>query len=225
MAYIGRALVQGNYVKLDDLQSQFNGTKSTFNLTSGGNAYTPGSANTLLVSLGGIIQEPIQSYTVVNDQITFSNPPTADAQIFIVALGAAVSIGTPADQTIDSTKLKDPFGTYSGTGGFTMVGIISATEIHGDGRYLTGVSAGKFISETSGIVTNTSVAINTSTIDDNNLTGLGNSFQGMYISNGMYVHDKELTGSHYIGTEFRGLMAGPVSIGGTLTVDGQYVVV
>ena len=225
MPYIGRDLTQGNYIKIDDLQSSFNGTTKTFNLTTGGNAFTPGSANALLVSLGGVIQEPIESYTVTNDQITFSNPPTASTSIFIIALGAAVSIGTPAEGTVTATKLADPFGTYSGVGGFTMTGIISATEIHGDGRYLTGVSAGKFVSETAGIVTNTSVGINTSTVDDNDLTGIGNSFQGLYISNGMVIHDNRLNGVHYIGTAFNGLMAGPVTIGGTLTIDGNYVVV
>ena len=110
MPYIGRGLVQGNYVKLDDLQSQFDGSKTTFTLTSGGQSYKPGSANTLLVSLGGVIQEAITSYTVVNDQITFSNPPTSDAQIFIIALGSAVSIGTPADGTVTATKLNASFG-------------------------------------------------------------------------------------------------------------------
>ena len=78
MAYIGRGLVQGTYIKLDDLQSSFNGTTSTFSLTSGGSAFSPGSASALLVSLGGIIQEPIESYTVIDDQITFSSPPTSD---------------------------------------------------------------------------------------------------------------------------------------------------
>ena len=44
MPYIGRDLTQGNYIKIDDLQSSFNGTTKTFNLTTGGNAFTPGSA-------------------------------------------------------------------------------------------------------------------------------------------------------------------------------------
>ena len=225
MPYIGRQLTQGNFIKLDDLQSQFNGTKTTFNLTTGGNSYTPGSANALLVSLGGVIQEVGTSFTVNNDQITFSNPPTADAQIFIIALGNSVTIGTPADGTIDATKLNANFGEYSGIGTIIMSGIVSATSVRGDGRFLTGVSAGKFVSETAGIVTNTPVGINTSTVDDKDLTGIGNSFKGLYIGNGMVIHDSELTGVHYIGTSFRGMMAGPVSIAGTLTVDGNYVVV
>ena len=225
MAYIGRQLTQGNFIKLDDLQSQFDGSKTTFNLTTGGKSYKPGSGNALLVSLGGVIQEAGSAFTVTNDQITFSNPPTVGATMFIIALGNSITIGTPADGTINAEKLNANFGQYSGIGTIIMSGIVSATSVRGDGRFLTGVSAGKFISETAGISTNTSVGINTSTVDDNDLTGIGNSFKGLYIGNGMVIHDSELTGVHYIGTSFRGMMAGPVSIAGTLTVDGNYVVV
>ena len=225
MPYIGRQLTQGNFIKLDDLQSQFNGTKTTFSLTAGGQTYKPGSGNALLVSLGGVIQEAGSAYTLNNDEITFSNPPTADANIFIIALGNSVSIGVPADKAVTAAKLSDNLGEYSGIGTIIVSGIVSATSLRGDGRFLTGVSAGKFITETAGISTNTSVGINTSTVDDNDLTGIGNSFKGLYIGNGMVIHDSELTGTHYIGTSFRGMMAGPVTIGGTLTVDGNYVVV
>ena len=225
MPYIGRQLTQGNFIKLDDLQSQFNGTKTTFSLTAGNQAYKPGSSNALLVSLGGVIQEAGSAYTLNQDEITFSNPPTADANIFIIALGNSVSVGTPADNTVTQRQLSDNLGEYSGIGTIILTGIVSATSLRGSGALLTGVSAGKFISETAGIVTNTPVGINTSTVDDKDLTGIGNSFKGLYIGNGMVIHDSELTGVHYIGTSFRGMMAGPVTIGGTLTVDGNYVVV
>jgi hypothetical protein len=63
-------------------------------------------------------------------------------------------------------------------------------------------------------------------------TGQGNSFavsngmaKGMYISNGMIIHDNTLNDNHYIGTAFNGLMAGPVTINGNLFIDGNYVVV
>ena len=225
MPYIGRQLTQGNFIKLDDLQSQFDGSKTTFTLTTGGKSFKPGTANALLVSLGGVIQEAVTSFTVVNDQITFSNPPTADAQIFIIALGSSVTIPTPADGSVDATKLNGSFGEYSGIGTIILTGIMSATSIRGDGSLLTGVSAGKFVSDSVGIVTNTPVGVQTSTLDDKDLTGIGNSFKGLYIGNGMVIHDSQLTGTHYIGTSFRGMMAGPVSIAGTLTVDGNYVVV
>ena len=178
-----------------------------------------------MVSLGGVIQEAGSAYTISNDEITFSNAPTADANIFIIALGNSVSIGVPADKAVTAAKLSDNLGEYSGIGTIILSGIVSATSLRGSGALLTGVSAGKFVSDSVGIVTNTPVGIQTSTLDDKDLTGIGNSFKGLYIGNGMVIHDSELTGTHYIGTSFRGLMAGPVTIGGTLTVDGNYVVV
>ena len=86
-------------------------------------------------------------------------------------------------------------------------------------------AGGTWSSYTAGIATTKSVGINTNNLDDNDLVGVGNSFQGLYISNGMMITDNTLSGNHYIGTAFNGLMAGPVNIEGTLTIDGNYVVV
>ena len=86
-------------------------------------------------------------------------------------------------------------------------------------------AGGTWSTYTAGIATSKSVGVNTSNLDDNDLVGVGNSFQGLYISNGMLIHDNSLNGNHYIGTSMSGLMAGPVNIEGTLTIDGNYVVV
>ena len=86
-------------------------------------------------------------------------------------------------------------------------------------------AGGTWRTYTAGIATNKSVGVNTNNLDDNDLVGVGNSFQGLYISNGMMITDNKLSGNHYIGTAFNGLMAGPVTVEGTLTIDGNYVVV
>ena len=65
MAYIGRQQSSSTFIKLDDISSQFNTSTTTFNLTLGGEAFFAGNPYSLLVSLGGIIQEPISSYTIV----------------------------------------------------------------------------------------------------------------------------------------------------------------
>jgi len=78
---------------------------------------------------------------------------------------------------------------------------------------------------TAGIATSKSVGVNTTNLDDANLTGVGNSFQGLYVSNGMIIFDNTLNGNHYIGTNYSGLIAGPANIAGVLTIDGEYVVV
>jgi hypothetical protein len=74
MAYLGRGLDRGNYLKLDDLASQFDGSTVTFNLTSGGQAFFPGSAFSILVSLAGIIQEPESAYIITSPGTIISNP-------------------------------------------------------------------------------------------------------------------------------------------------------
>jgi hypothetical protein len=69
------------------------------------------------------------------------------------------------------------------------------------------------------------VGVNTDSVSDPDLVGVGNSMQGIYISNGMLIVDNELNGNHYIGTNFNGMMAGPVTVNGSLTIDGNYVVI
>ena len=86
-------------------------------------------------------------------------------------------------------------------------------------------AGGTWNNYTAGIATTKSIGINTSNFDDPKVVGTASSFQGIYVSNGMYIHDNTLNGNHYIGTAFNGLMAGPVNIEGTLSVDGNYVVV
>ena len=86
MAYIGRQQSSGAFLKLDEISSQFNGSKTTFNLKAGGEAFYPDNPYTLLVSLGGVIQEPVTSFTINDDQIVFSAAPSAGASSFIVVL-------------------------------------------------------------------------------------------------------------------------------------------
>ena len=112
---------------------------------------------------------------------------------------------------------------FVGTGNtFAVNGTTVDISIAGGG----GVGAGgTWSTYTAGIATSKSVGVNTTNLDDTDLTGIGNSFKGLYISNGMIVHDNVLNGNHYIGTSMNGLMAGPVTIDGNLEIDGNYVVV
>ena len=86
MAYIGRQQTSSTFLKLDDLSSQFNNSTTTFNLTVGGEAFFAGNPYSLLVSLGGVIQEPIASFTIVENQINFASAPTSGANFFCVVL-------------------------------------------------------------------------------------------------------------------------------------------
>ena len=140
-----------------------------------------------------------------------------------------VSVETAGSERlrIDSTGITVGAGvTVETNGQATFAGIVTAFDFQKvDGSSLGVGAGGTWSTYTAGIATSKSVGVNTSTLDDNDLVGVGNSFQGLYISNGMIVHDNTLSGNHYIGTAFNGLMAGPVNIEGTLSVDGNYVVV
>ena len=86
MAYIGRQQTSSTFLKLDDISSQFNTSTTTFNLTLGGEAFFAGNPYSLLVSLGGVIQEPIASFTILENQINFASAPRAGANFFCVVL-------------------------------------------------------------------------------------------------------------------------------------------
>ena len=280
MPYIGRDLSQGNYLKLDDISSQFDGSKVSFDLTAGGSAFFPGSSMALVVSLGGVLQEPEAAFTIDQSSIEFASAPNPAQSCFIVVMGTSIGVSVPADASVTMPKLAQSAidrlssvgissgGTTIGTGvtfiNFVQSGLtasvasgiatvnlggktneeiqdivgamfsgntetnITVTYQDSDGTIdLEVAGGGKFVDSTSpaaGIHTADSIGINTVGFTTD-MVGAGNSFNGMYISNGMTIYDNELNGNHYISTSFNGLMAGPVTVNGVLTVDGNYVVV
>ena len=102
---------------------------------------------------------------------------------------------------------------------FKVTGSTVDISIQGGGG---GGSGAGFSTSNAGLHTTSSIGVNTSALAST-LTGVGNSFQGIYVSNGMMIMDNTLNGNHYIGTTYNGLMAGPVNIEGTLSIDGYYV--
>ena len=316
MPYLGRDLSQGNYLKLDNIESQFDGSKVSFDLTAGGSAFFPGSSMALLVSVGGVVQEAETAYTIDQSSIEFASAPSAGDDCYIIVMGTSIGISVPADGSVTMAKLAQSGidrlssvgiqsgGTTIGAGvtfiNFVQSGLtatvssgiatvslggktneeiqdivgamfsgntetnITATYEDSDGTIDLVVSneviqdivgamfsgntetnitatyqdsdgtidlevagGGRFVvsaSPAAGIHTADSIGINTVGFTTD-MVGAGNSFNGMYISNGMTIYDNQLNGNHYISTSFNGLMAGPVTVNGVLTVDGNYVVV
>lgn len=110
------------------------------------------------------------------------------------------------------------------------IGIAKSTNIGGDANILGKVGIGTTISqEKLGVAGNAivqgSIGINTNSISNPSLVGVGNSFNGLYISNGLIVTDNQLNGNFNIGTSFNAMIAGPVTINGSITVNGNFVVV
>ena len=108
MPFLGQQPLVGGYHVLDNITAS---ATNTYNLLLGGVAFTPESANHLLVSLNGVIQKPGGAFSVSGSQITFipssgtlSNTDSID---FIVALGNVLDVGTPSDNTVTTAKIVD----------------------------------------------------------------------------------------------------------------------
>jgi hypothetical protein len=56
MAYIGTTPTDGQYTILDDISNGFNGSTTTFNLSSGGVAVVPQTDANALISISGVVQ-------------------------------------------------------------------------------------------------------------------------------------------------------------------------
>ena len=114
MPFLGQEPLVGGYHVLDDINAS---ATNTYNLLLGGVAFSPESANHLLVSLNGVIQKPGGAFSVSGSQITFipssgtlSNTDSID---FIVALGNVLNVGIPSDNTISTAKIVDNAITQS----------------------------------------------------------------------------------------------------------------
>jgi len=139
MPFIGQQPLTGAYSKLDAITAS---ATATYNLQLGGSAYSPASANHLLVSLNGVMQAPQDSFTVSGSQITFASALTSSDNIdFIMALGDVLNIGTPSDGSVNTSQLANSAVTdakISGMAASKLTGAMPAL----DGSALTGVSSG-----------------------------------------------------------------------------------
>lgn len=88
---------------IDDIASQFNGTKKIFNLIVNGEPYYPVSAQQLIVSLNDVVLEPGVDYTILDDQIIYTVAPTTGLDSFIVAMATTADLTRTINYVIDAT--------------------------------------------------------------------------------------------------------------------------
>ena len=110
MPYVGPQPKLGRNREVDDISSGFNGSTTAFTLQVGGSNVSPGTANDIYVSLGGVIQNPNNDFTVAASTITFTTAPASGLSFFAVVLGQSIdsSVVTPADGSVTGTKLSSP---------------------------------------------------------------------------------------------------------------------
>ena len=107
MGYIGPEPKLGRNREVDDISSGFNGSATAFTLQVGGDNVSPGTANDIIVSLGGVVQNPSTDYTIAGSTLTFTTAPASSLSFFAVVLGQGIDsdVNTPSDGSVTTAKL------------------------------------------------------------------------------------------------------------------------
>ena len=208
MAYLGQRPVVGRYTKLDQINTGFNGSLATFNLQAGSQAVLPGSEQNLLLSLGGVIQEPKTDFTISGSQITFTTPPVANTTFFCIVFGDMQAIGTPSDGTVIPASI-------ASTGDFTFPADIKSTGTGGV-KVPAGTTAQR-PSNTAGYIRYNSTS--------SQFEGYGSAWGALGGgatgggSDQVFVEtNQDITTSYTLTSNFNALCAGPVDIASSATV-------
>jgi hypothetical protein len=91
---------------LDDISGSFDDVTQTFALTSNSVSIIPPTSQSLIINLGGVIQDATDDYSVTSSNITFSTPPASGLSFSGVSLGPAIPINTIPDGTVTDGSLR-----------------------------------------------------------------------------------------------------------------------
>ena len=219
MPYLGNNLRSNtDYKTIDDISSSFNGSTTSFSLLVGGSAPTPFPKyeTQLLISVGGVIQEPDSSgstgFQLSGTNIVFSSAPASGEAFFGVILASADYLnagGTFPDGTVSVPSIT--FSSDTDTGFFR----VSSGQV---GIVANGTKVAQFPTSTgsSGQLLSTNGAGVLSYVDPPaSATGGGSDKV-------FYENSTTVTTDYTIGTTFgataNAMSAGPVTINAGVTV-------
>ena len=182
MPYIGQNLqvAQRRYESVDDISGSFNGSTTSFALQVGGvtPAPFPVASENLLVSVGGVIQEPdgtgTNGFQLTGTNIVFSSAPAAGQSFFGVILagadyvtaGHAFPDGDAAGPSITFSQDLDTgvFRAGSGAIGFGGDGSEHA-RLDGSGRLLVGTTTARAAGDVTAPLQVEGTGFNTSSLN------------------------------------------------------------
>ena len=185
MAYIGPEPNPGQNREVDDISSSFNGSTTAFTLQVNSQNVSPGSANAIIVSLGGVVQNPGTDYTINASTITFTTAPASGLSFFGLVLGQGVDAVEPADGSVSTIKIADqavtlaklPHGTGSNDGKFLRANngadptfeTVSGTTINNNAalRIITGSGTANTLNAESAVLIDGSGRIQQGSATDN----------------------------------------------------------
>ena len=201
MGYIGREPTNsGQFLLIDDISGEFNGSKSSFTLKIGGIEITPAASNTI-IALDGVLQEANDAYSISGSTIAFTGAPGSEFTFYGVLAGQSqyISNNSITDEHISPTadisgsKINTNFsgqtvtakdfggnisGSISSTGSFGRLEIAGNTNLTGDIEFDDVTATGNIITTgtnkvISGSITSTGSfgRVNSTTIDIDSIQG------------------------------------------------------
>ena len=147
--------------EFDDISGSFNGSTTTFELTfgSGATKVYPFSANQITITLGGILQNAGDDFTISGNEITFTTAPIASLTFAGMFYGSSVSMNSAAAGSIGTAALTTGGPVWNTGGDVSVAGIVtvgsSSVVIDGPSNEIK-VGTGATINEsgiTAGIIT------------------------------------------------------------------------
>ena len=247
---------------IDDSRNIVSGAAATFtgNVTIGGtltyedvtnidsvglitarNGIVVGSGITLSKDGDGFFTGIVTATQYYGDGSTLSNVTSTTinnngTSRIVTGSSIANTLNAKSNLIFDNTLFQVGSGiTISKSGDIFATGVVTATSYAGDGSQLTGLQAGKFVTDGVGITTSTPVGIETTTLArkdltgpaGNTATGAGSSFHGAYMGDGFLSFNTEFSNptGYYISTFTNALVCGPMQLGTTLSIDGTFTIV
>ena len=124
-----------NIREIDDISSSFNGSTTQFPVKVGGGNVTPVTAQQLIISVGGVVQNPNDDYSISGANIVFSTAPASGLDFFGTILGTDLSLNTITDNTVTPAKMSagGPSWATDGTVGITSgINIVGVATVGGN---------------------------------------------------------------------------------------------
>ena len=219
MAYIGREPIYG---KFERQSLTTDGSTTTFTLN-----YTIGSAASILVNVAGVVQEPGVAYTLGSGgtQIVFSAAPASTDNVYLVFLGVLTDVAVVDSGSItNQTELGS-----SDSGDFLLIYDTSA----GD---LKKIQSQNLVSPSNKVLdadSDTQIQVEESSDEDiirfdtggtERMTMNSSGKIALSTNGGGLIHNNTIANSFSLSSENM-VLAGPVSVSGTITVDANSTLV
>ena len=112
-----------NIRELDDISSGFDGSETAFTMAVGGAGVSPVTSQQMLISLGGVMQNPNQDFSVAGTQLTFTTAPISGLSFFGIILGTDLTLNTIPDGSITFAKMGTGAPRFDLSGNVTISGV------------------------------------------------------------------------------------------------------